>query len=114
MAKAFGLPGILVAPPLSIVVQILWDLLVTNRLARGAAAQISDLKDRQARLSAAIEAAAELPPPLVVSSMERLTELLQRAKPILQLTLPAESPVYSTAPSHSPASTEHPHPKTPQ
>jgi len=114
MAEAFGLPGILVAPPLSIVVQILWDLLVTNRLARGAAAQISDLKDRQAHLSAVIRAAAEPPPPLVVSSMERLTELLERAEPILQLALPAEYPADSTSPSHSPASTRHPDSRTPK
>ena len=51
MADAFGLLGILVAPPLSVVCQILWSRLVSNRLASGASRQVSDLKERQARLS---------------------------------------------------------------
>jgi putative permease len=50
MADAFGLVGILVAPPLSAVCQILWSLLVSNRLNSGAAVQVSDLKERQAHL----------------------------------------------------------------
>jgi predicted PurR-regulated permease PerM len=92
MADAFGLLGIIVAPPLSAVCQILWNLLVTNRLASGAAVQISDLKERQARLRAAMEEMDELPPPLVTSSMERLADLLTKAEPILQAALPAEPP----------------------
>ena len=89
MGDAFGLLGILVAPPLSAVCQILWNLLVTNRLASGAAAQVSDLKERQSRLQAVIKEMDELPPPLVISSMERLTDLLEKAEPILQAALPA-------------------------
>jgi len=87
MADAFGLLGILVAPPLSAVCQILWNLLVSNRLTSEAAAQISDLKERQARLRTAIKEMDELPPPLVISSMERLTDLLEKAEPILQAAL---------------------------
>jgi putative permease len=90
MADAFGLIGIIVAPPLSAIFQILWNLLVSNRLASGAAVQISDLKERRARLWTAIEEMDELPPPLVISSMERLTDLLEKAEPILQAALPAE------------------------
>jgi predicted PurR-regulated permease PerM len=90
MADAFGLLGILVAPPLSVVCTILWSRLVSNRLVSGAAAQVSDLKERQARLLAAIKEMDELPPPLVISSMERLTDLLEKAEPILQAALPAE------------------------
>ena len=90
MADTFGLLGIIVAPPLSAVCQILWNLLVSNRLASGAATQVSDLKERQARLRAAIEEMDELPPPLVVSSMERLAGLLEKAESILQAALPAE------------------------
>ena len=90
MADAFGLLGILLAPPLSAVCQILWNLLVSNRLASGDAAQVSDLKERQARLRAAIEEMDEMPPPLVISSMERLTYLLEKAEPILPAALPAE------------------------
>jgi putative permease len=92
MADAFGLLGILVAPPLSVVCTILWSRLVSNRLASGAATQVSDLKERQARLSAAIKEMEELPPPLVISSMERLTNLLEKAEPILPAALPSESP----------------------
>jgi predicted PurR-regulated permease PerM len=92
MADAFGLLGIIVAPPLSAVCQILWNLLVTNRLASGAADQVSDLKARQTHLLAFIAEMEELPPPLVVSSMERLAGLLEKAEPILQAVLPLEPP----------------------
>ena len=50
MADAFGWIGLLVAPPLSAVCQILWNLLVSNRLDSVAVVQISDLKERQAHL----------------------------------------------------------------
>ena len=92
MADAFGLLGIIVAPPLSAVCQILWNLLVSNRLAPGAATQVSDLKERQAQSAAAIEEMDEPPPPLVISSMERLADLLEKAEPILQAALPHEPP----------------------
>ena len=90
MANAFGLLGIIVAPPLSAVCQILWNLLISNRIASRAAAHVSDLKERQERLWATIKEMDELPPPLVISSMERLTSLLEKAEPILQAALPAE------------------------
>jgi putative permease len=92
MADAFGLVGILIAPPVSAVCQILWNLLVSNRLDSGAAIQVSDLKERQARLWTVIKEMDELPPPLVISSMERLTNLLEKAEPILPAALPSESP----------------------
>ena len=88
LADAFGLLGIIVAPPLSVVCQILWSRLVSHRPASGAAAQVSDLKERQERLWATIRAMDEPPPPLVTSSMERLTRLIEKAEPILQATLP--------------------------
>jgi predicted PurR-regulated permease PerM len=88
MADAFGLLGIIVAPPLSVVCQILWNLLVSDRLAPATAVQISDLKEREARLRLAIEEMEGPPPPLVVSSMERLAGLLEKAEPILQAAPP--------------------------
>lgn len=91
MADAFGLLGILAAPPISAVCQILWTLLVSNRLDSGAAVQVSDLKERQAHLWAVIKEFEEPPPPLVVSSMERLANLLEKAEPILPVVLPPES-----------------------
>jgi putative permease len=90
MADAFGLLGILVAPPLSAICQILWHLLFSNRVASGAAAQISDLKARQARAWEMVRAMDEPPMALVTSSMERLTHLIEKAEPILQAGLPVE------------------------
>jgi hypothetical protein len=90
LANAFGLLGIVIAPPISAVCQILWSLLVSHRLASGAAAQVSDLKERQERVLANIRVMDEPPPPLVTSSMERLARLIEKAEPILQAALPAE------------------------
>ena len=90
LADAFGLVGIIVAPLLSVVCQILWSRLVSHRLAAGAAAQVSDLVARQERLRATIAAMDEPPLPLVTSSMERLTRLIEKAEPILQAALPAD------------------------
>jgi predicted PurR-regulated permease PerM len=89
MADAFGLVGIIIAPPLSVICQILWSRLVSDRLAPKASAQVSDLKERQIRLWTAIKKMEEQPPPLVISSMERLTHLIEKAEPILQTNLPA-------------------------
>ena len=89
LADAFGFLGIIVAPPLSAACQILWSHMLSRRTVAGAAAQISDLKERQARVLAMIRAMDE-PPPLVTSSMERLTHLMDQAEPLLQVSLPAE------------------------
>ena len=88
LADAFGLAGIIVAPLLSVVCQILWSYLVSHRLASGAAAQVSDLRERQERLWAAIRAMDEPHLPLMTSSMERLTELMMKAEPLLQVEEP--------------------------
>ena len=90
LADAFGLVGILVAPPLSFVCQILWHRLVSRRAVSGAAAQVSDLKERQALVWAAIKAMDEPPLALVTNSMERLAHLIEKAEPILQSGLTAE------------------------
>jgi predicted PurR-regulated permease PerM len=92
MANAFGLLGIILAPPLSVVCQILWNLLVSNRLTRATVVQVSDLKERQARLRLVIEEMEGPPPPLVLSSMERLTGLLEKAEPVLQTAPSPELP----------------------
>jgi predicted PurR-regulated permease PerM len=92
LADAFGLLGIIIAPPLSVVCQILWNLLVNNQLVPETAVQVSDLRERQARLHLAIEEMEGPPPPLVVSSMDRLRDLLNKAEPVLQAALPHEPP----------------------
>jgi predicted PurR-regulated permease PerM len=91
LADAFGLVGIIVAPPVSVVCQILWSQLVSRRAVLGAATQISDLKDRQARVWDTIRAMDEPPLALVTSSMERLTRLIEKTEPILEAALPVES-----------------------
>ncbi len=91
LANTFGIVGILIAPPLSAVFHILWSLLVSHRLAAGAAAQVSDLKKRQDDLIASIQAMPEPRLPLITSSMERLTRLISRAEPILEAALPNDS-----------------------
>lgn len=98
LAEAFGLVGIIIAPPISVVCQILWSRLVTRKAVSGAASQISDLKERQTLLRTAIDAMDEPRLPLVTSSMERLTRLLEKAEPILQASLPDES----SEPFHTP------------
>jgi putative permease len=98
LADAFGLVGIVLAPPLSLVCQILWRHLVSRRAVSGDAAQVSDLKERQARVWGTIRVMDEPPPPLVTSSMERLTHLIEQAEPILQVALPPEG----SEPIHSP------------
>jgi predicted PurR-regulated permease PerM len=90
MADAFGLIGMLVTPPLSAVCQILWSRLVSHRAVLGAAAKVSDLKGRQARIWDTIRAMDEPPMAMVTSSMERLAQLIEKAEPILQAGLPAE------------------------
>jgi hypothetical protein len=111
MADAFGLVGIIVAPPLSVICQILWSRLISRRAVTGAATQVSDLKERQARIWDSIRTMDEPPPALVSSSMERLTDLIEKAEPILQTGLPAEPsepfhlPQPVTAESGSPIST---------
>ncbi|MCJ7551282.1 MAG: AI-2E family transporter [Anaerolineae bacterium] len=100
LADAFGLVGIIVAPPLSVVCQILWGRLVSHPDASGAAAEISDLKERLALVQAIAEVMDEPPPPLVTSSIERLTELLEKADPILQVESSyqqAEVPAYGAS-----------------
>ena len=91
LADAFGIVGMMLAPPLSVICQILWSRLVSRRVVLGAAAKISDLKERQARVWDSIRAMEELPLPLVTSSMERLDRLLVKAEPILQAALPPEA-----------------------
>ncbi len=79
LADAFGLIGIIVAPPLSAACQIIWSHLVSQRAVSGAAARISDLKERQQAVRATVTTMAD-PPPLVASSLERLTRLLEQAE----------------------------------
>lgn len=89
LADAYGLLGIIVAPPLSAACQILWGHLVSGRAATEPSEPsdlITDLKARQERLWTTIRAMDEAPPPLVTSSMERLAKLIEEAEPLLEET----------------------------
>jgi putative permease len=90
MADAFGFIGIIAAPPLSVICQILWKRFVSHRSVLGAAAQISDLKERQEHVLQIIRAMEDTPPALVTSSIERLTQLIEKAEPILQRAVTTE------------------------
>jgi len=83
-STAFGLIGLIIAPPVSVICQILWNRLVSRPSVSGAAERVLDLKERQERLSETIRAMDEPPVPLITSSMERLTNLIKKAEPILE------------------------------
>jgi predicted PurR-regulated permease PerM len=87
LADAFGLLGIVVAPPLSAVCQILWKHLVSHRAVSRASAQVSDLKARHTQVWATIQAMDESPSSLVVSSMERLDAIIEKAEPTLETAI---------------------------
>ncbi|MHC1739836.1 MAG: AI-2E family transporter [Anaerolineaceae bacterium] len=99
LADVFGVIGVIIAPLLSLVFQILWSRLVSHRRLAGDAEQISDLKERQKRVREKVEAMPEPRLPLVTSSMERLDALMSQAEPLLNSTqsmvpsINAEGPV---------------------
>ena len=90
MADAYGLLGVIVAPPIAVIIHSLWRLLVSDRVTTDTVIQVSDLRERHAKLQEAIGSMPGPPPPLVTSSMERLTGLLNKAEPILPTVLPEE------------------------
>jgi predicted PurR-regulated permease PerM len=103
LADAFGLVGIIIAPPLSAVCQILWSHLISRRAFSGAADRISDLKERQERIWDIIRAMDEPPVALVTSSLERLAQLIAKAEPILQAGVAAAAlPAEPSEPFQSP------------
>ncbi len=83
LADAFGITGIILAPPLSVVCQVLWYRLVSHKSVSGAATNISDLKARLAALKETISTMEEPRVPLVMSTIERISDLLEEAEPIL-------------------------------
>jgi len=92
LADTFGLPGMLSAPPLSAICQILWDLLGSSRMTGAAAAQISDIKARLALLRENILEMDEPPIALISSSMERLSQLIEKSEPVLKVPVNNDPP----------------------
>lgn len=107
LADAFGFLGLIIAPPVSVVCQILWSRLVSRRVVSGAAGQVSDLKERQVHLWDMIHSMNEPPLALVLNSMERLTQLIDKAETVLRAGLPAatvvDEPAGQIHPSQPPA-----------
>jgi putative permease len=83
LADAFGILGIIVAPPLSVILQILWRRLISHRVAAGAATNITDLQMRLETLRETVSAMEDQNVPLVRSSMSRITNLIAEAEPVL-------------------------------
>jgi putative permease len=102
LADAYGLAGILLAPPLAAVCQILWNHLVSDRAVNTAAvagtdavptaAQFAALKERQEQAWRAVRLLEE-PSPQVTSSMERLADLIEKAEPALNAITPVANGV---------------------
>lgn len=87
LADALGIFGIILAPVLSIVCQILWKSLVSHPHILGAANNISELKNRKDKIWSDIQTMEGPPLPLVSSSLERLSTLIEKADPLL-ITIP--------------------------
>jgi predicted PurR-regulated permease PerM len=79
LADAFGLIGIILAPPLSVIIQIIWTRLVTRHVETGPGQQISDLKQRMANLQEEIDGMEGPALPLVTNSMQRLAALIDKS-----------------------------------
>jgi putative permease len=90
LANAFGVIGIIAAPPLSAAIQILWKHLIIHPIGPRAAYQITDIKNRHALLQEAIGVMQSPPPPSVTNSMLRLTGLIEKAEPVLLKSLAVE------------------------
>ena len=90
LMNALGIIGIIIAPPFSVICQILWKRLVSHPQALGAAFQVSDLKERLVSVENSVKEMEEPHLPLITSSLERLTDLISEAEPILQATQVAE------------------------
>jgi predicted PurR-regulated permease PerM len=84
LQDAFGIVGIVIAPPLSVVCQILWSQLIRRRTKTDSATLLSDLKERMLKLRETVDAMEEPRLPLITTSIERVSDLLDEAEPILQ------------------------------
>jgi predicted PurR-regulated permease PerM len=84
LADAFGIVGIVIAPPLSVVCQILWNQLIKRRTKPDSVNLLSDLKERMRKLRAMVDEMEEPRLPLITSSVERITNLIDEAEPVLK------------------------------
>ena len=87
LADALGIVGIVIAPPLSVVCQILWNQLIKHRTKPDPVNLLSDLKERMLKLRATVNEMEEPRLPLIMSSVERITNLIDEAEPVLKAGL---------------------------
>ena len=84
LADSVGIVGFIIAPPLSIVIQILWNQLIKRPTKTDSASLLSDLKERMVPLRETVNAMEEPRLPLITSSIERISNLLDEAEPVLK------------------------------
>jgi H+/gluconate symporter-like permease len=84
LADELGMVGIVIAPPLSVVSQILWNQLIKRHTKPDPVNLLSDLKERMLKLRAAVDEMEEPRLPLITSSVERITNLFDDAEPVLK------------------------------
>lgn len=87
LADELGMVGIVIAPPLSVVSQILWNQLIKRHTKPDPVNLLSDLKERMLKLRAAVDEMEEPRLPLITSSVERITNLFDDAEPVLKAGL---------------------------
>lgn len=87
LADALGIIGIIIAPLLSIVSQILWSLMIRRRIKTIPANLLSDLQERMAHLRETVNEMEEPHSPVITNSIERITNLLNESEPVLKSVL---------------------------
>jgi putative permease len=94
MADAFGILGLIFAPPLAAAIQIFFTTLYGTRSVQLAAepmAQIDELERRLLQLRATVPQNGEPTPPELESMINRLESLLKKAKQALPNRLPKQA-----------------------
>ena len=84
LADSIGLVGFVIAPPLSVIFQILWNQLIKRPTKTDTATALSELKERMAQLREMVNEMEEPRMPLITSSVERITKLIDEAEPVLR------------------------------
>jgi putative permease len=95
LADVFGLAGVLLAPPLAAAIQVLVSHRVSVPVIANPADvthQIADLEERLAMVNASLETAPDPPPPRTAHLAQRLTQLLERARGVMQTADPTAAP----------------------
>jgi len=93
LADTLGIVGIIVAPPISAICLIFWNRLVIDRVAAGAATDLSDRKEQLAKITKTIYAVEKPHPPMITNSMERISSLITAAETVLSGKRQAEPPI---------------------